>query len=171
MLVLAACILGCFGGMPGDLFSGKGISARAAVKDVQVTNGNTTEITVSPGDTGYIRPVMETPGTPNTPDTPNTPVTPGTPDASVTPGVPGGMPTAAGSMDITAAAKACGYSYVASASSYEELGAVLKEVKTQKKPCMIEVKCMLGAREDLGRPTTSALENKREFMEYLAGLA
>ncbi len=95
MLVLAACILGCFGGMPGDLFSGKGISARAAVKDVQVTNGNTTEITVSPGDTGYIRPVMETPGTPNTPDTPNTPVTPGTPDASVTPGVPGGMPTAA----------------------------------------------------------------------------
>ncbi len=83
----------------------------------------------------------------------------------------GGMPTAAGSMDITAAAKACGYSYVASASSYEELGAVLKEVKTQKKPCMIEVKCMLGAREDLGRPTTSALENKREFMEYLAGLA
>ncbi len=83
MLVLAACILGFFGGMSGWLFSGNGICARAAVKDVQVTNGNTTEITVSPGDTGYIRPVMETLDTPVTPDAP------------VTPDTPGGLPTAA----------------------------------------------------------------------------
>ena len=31
----------------------------------------------------------------------------------------------------------------------------------------IEVKCGIGAREDLGRPTTTALENKQNFMEYL----
>lgn len=82
----------------------------------------------------------------------------------------GGMPTAAGSMDITAAARACGYSYTASASSYKELDAALAEAKKREKPCMVEVKCMLGARECLGRPTTPALENKQEFMEYLAGL-
>ena len=31
----------------------------------------------------------------------------------------------------------------------------------------IDVKCSIGARKDLGRPTTMALENKRNFMEYL----
>ena len=32
---------------------------------------------------------------------------------------------------------------------------------------MIEVKCSIGAREDLGRPTTTAIENKENFMGYL----
>ena len=27
--------------------------------------------------------------------------------------------------------------------------------------------CSIGAREDLGRPTTTALENKENFMSYL----
>ena len=31
----------------------------------------------------------------------------------------------------------------------------------------IEVKCSIGARDDLGRPTTSAIENKRSFTDYL----
>ena len=32
---------------------------------------------------------------------------------------------------------------------------------------LIEVKCSIGARDDLGRPTTTALENKQGFMEHL----
>ena len=32
---------------------------------------------------------------------------------------------------------------------------------------LIEVKCSIGARDDLGRPTTTALENKKNFMDYL----
>ncbi len=52
MLVLAACILGSF------LWSGRG--GRAAVKDVQVINGNTSELTVTIGDTGHIQPVADT---------------------------------------------------------------------------------------------------------------
>ena len=35
---------------------------------------------------------------------------------------------------------------------------------------IIEVRCSVGAREDLGRPTTTALENKQNFMEYLKTL-
>ena len=35
---------------------------------------------------------------------------------------------------------------------------------------LIEVKCSIGARDDLGRPTTTALENKVNFMEYLKTL-
>ena len=30
--------------------------------------------------------------------------------------------------------------------------------------------CAIGAREDLGRPTTTARENKENFMAYLAKL-
>lgn len=35
---------------------------------------------------------------------------------------------------------------------------------------LIEVKCSIGAREDLGRPTTTARENKDNFMKYLSTL-
>ena len=34
----------------------------------------------------------------------------------------------------------------------------------------VEVKASLGARGDLGRPTTTALENKKMFMNYLNDL-
>ena len=35
---------------------------------------------------------------------------------------------------------------------------------------LIEAACALGARSDLGRPTTTAQENKQAFAEYLASL-
>ena len=31
----------------------------------------------------------------------------------------------------------------------------------------IEVKCAIGARDDLGRPTTTPLDNKKNFMRFL----
>lgn len=72
MLVMAACLLGSFGNFPENVVLGNnvlssnvlrnGISVQAAVKDVQVTNGGTAEITVNLGDTGHIQPVMDTPG-------------------------------------------------------------------------------------------------------------
>ena len=43
----------------------------------------------------------------------------------------------------------------------------LELAKNRNELSMIEVKCSIGAREDLGRPTTTALENKQNFMEYL----
>ena len=36
--------------------------------------------------------------------------------------------------------------------------------------CFIEVKCSIGARDNLGRPTTTAIENKCNFMDYLKTL-
>ena len=41
------------------------------------------------------------------------------------------------------------------------------EAKNANHLSFIEVKCALGARDDLGRPTTTALENKIAFMEQL----
>ena len=79
----------------------------------------------------------------------------------------GGMPTAASSVNLTGVAKACGYPYVVSVDSYEALDEQLSCVKSLNTLALVEVKCALGARSDLGRPTTSAIENKEHFMAYL----
>ena len=39
--------------------------------------------------------------------------------------------------------------------------------KNTNELCLIEVKCEIGARDDLGRPTTSAKDNKIAFMKEL----
>ncbi len=79
----------------------------------------------------------------------------------------GGMPTVAGSVDFVALAKACGYIFAVSVDTAAALEEALSAAKVQQELCMIEVKAAIGAREDLGRPTTTALENKRCFVDYL----
>jgi len=80
----------------------------------------------------------------------------------------GGMPTVAGSIDLVAIAKACGYPYAVSVDSFEDLDRELVDAKSRDSLSLIEVKCSIGARDDLGRPTTTALENKQNFMKYLS---
>lgn len=79
----------------------------------------------------------------------------------------GGMPTVAGQIDLTGVARACGYPYASSVDTVAQLDAALTEAKARNALTFLEVKCAIGARADLGRPTTSALENKRAFMDYL----
>ena len=80
----------------------------------------------------------------------------------------GGMPTVAGQIDLTAIAKACGYPNAVCVDSFEALDRELKAAKERNELSLIEVKCSIGAREDLGRPTTTALENKQNYMRYLS---
>lgn len=79
----------------------------------------------------------------------------------------GGMPTVASNIDLVKIAVACGYPYAVSVDTFEALDAELVAAKNRDALSLIEVKCSIGAREDLGRPTTTALENKQNFMEYL----
>lgn len=79
----------------------------------------------------------------------------------------GGMPTVAGSIDLVGVAKACGYPYAKCVDTFEDLDRELEAAKEREVLSLIEVKCSIGAREDLGRPTTTALENKQNFMDYL----
>lgn len=79
----------------------------------------------------------------------------------------GGMPTVAADIDLVGVAKACGYPYAVSVDTFEKLDKELNLAKDRNELSLIEVKCSIGAREDLGRPTTTALENKQNFMEYL----
>ncbi len=82
----------------------------------------------------------------------------------------GGMPTVASNIDFVSIAKACGYPNAVSVDTFETLDAELEAAKNRKELSLIEVKCSIGARDDLGRPTTTALENKQNFMEYLKTL-
>lgn len=82
----------------------------------------------------------------------------------------GGMPTVASNIDLVAIAKACGYPNAVCVDNFEDLDKELKVAKGRNELSLIEVKCSIGAREDLGRPTTTARENKQKFMEYLKTL-
>lgn len=82
----------------------------------------------------------------------------------------GGMPTVAGQIDLIAIAKACGYPFAVCVEDFESLDKELQAAESRRELSFIEVKSSIGAREDLGRPTTTALENKQNFMEYLAEL-
>ena len=82
----------------------------------------------------------------------------------------GGMPTVAGTIDLVAIAKACGYPNAICVDTFEDLDKELEAAKGRDELSLIEVKCSIGAREDLGRPTTTARENKLNFMNYLTTL-
>ncbi len=79
----------------------------------------------------------------------------------------GGMPTVAEKIDLVKIAEGCGYRNTASADNFEELDRALCEAKNKAELSFIEVKCAIGARDNLGRPTTTAMENKINFMEGL----
>ncbi len=79
----------------------------------------------------------------------------------------GGMPTVANEIDLVGVAKACGYGKAVSVVDFGGLDEALNEAKATDGLRFIEVKCAIGARENLGRPTTSAKENKEGFMEKL----
>lgn len=79
----------------------------------------------------------------------------------------GGMPTVAGQIDLVQIAKGCGYPEACSVNNFYELDEMLRKAKKTKRLMFIEIKSAIGARGDLGRPTTTARENKEQFMKYL----
>lgn len=78
----------------------------------------------------------------------------------------GGQPTVAGNLDFSLLSKACGYRGYALASNANELNSRWAQLSNQQGPFLLEVKIGIGSRDDLGRPTGSAEENKRAFMEF-----
>lgn len=79
----------------------------------------------------------------------------------------GGMPTVMGDADLIKIAEGCGYAQAYKAESFEELDKALSAAESSDRLMFIEVKCSIGARADLGRPTTTAQENKIAFMKRL----
>ena len=79
----------------------------------------------------------------------------------------GGQPTIGFQLDIPAIAKACGYRTVFSLTTKDEIKEILQQTKIMEGPVLIELKVKVASRDDLGRPTTTPLENKFHFMEFL----
>ncbi len=79
----------------------------------------------------------------------------------------GGMPTVAEAVDLVKIAYACGYPNAVRVDRFEDLDRELEAAANRWELSFIEVKCSIGSRDDLGRPTTTALENKMSFIKYL----
>eukprot|EP00928_Gymnodinium_smaydae_P063401 TRINITY_DN46981_c0_g1_i1.p1 TRINITY_DN46981_c0_g1~~TRINITY_DN46981_c0_g1_i1.p1 ORF type:complete len:466 (-),score=100.61 TRINITY_DN46981_c0_g1_i1:256-1596(-) len=82
----------------------------------------------------------------------------------------GGQPTGGEVIDFVNIARGCGYREARRARSREEVAAALDELRTAEGPYFLELQALPGARADLGRPTTSTIQNKAAFMELLRGL-
>ena len=80
----------------------------------------------------------------------------------------GGQPTVAGGICLSDVARACGYPYAVTVADEQSLDRELGAAKYRGELSFIEVKCRIGSRKDLGRPTITTLENKERFMKYLA---
>ena len=80
----------------------------------------------------------------------------------------GGQPTVGLKMDLPSVAKAVGYPHTYSVSTKEDLLQVLNEAAKNEGLSFIEVKVKKGNRKDLGRPTTTPIQNKNALMEYLS---
>ena len=79
----------------------------------------------------------------------------------------GGMPTVAEKIDLVKIAEGCGYEKTVCVDNFTTLENALKDAKEFQGLSFMEVKCSIGARDNLGRPTTTARENKEVFMQFL----
>ena len=80
----------------------------------------------------------------------------------------GGQPTVGLNIDLPAVAKAVGYPHTYSVSSKDNLQEILKEIQKQEGLTILEIKVKKGNRKDLGRPTTTPIENKEALMDFLS---
>lgn len=79
----------------------------------------------------------------------------------------GGQPTVGLKIDLCAVAKAVGYVATCSVETMEELEARLPEIKNAEGPVLLQVCVKKGNRKNLGRPTTTPIQNKESFMAFL----
>jgi len=79
----------------------------------------------------------------------------------------GGQPTVGLKIDLPAVAKAVGYKATYSVDSKAELESVLAKVNGFESPALLEIKVKKGNRKDLGRPTTTPIQNKDALMDFL----
>lgn len=80
----------------------------------------------------------------------------------------GGQPTLGFRLDFPSIAKSCGYREAFSATSEAEIEEALNRLDSLNGPVLLELRVKVASRDDLGRPTTSPVENKDFFMDFLS---
>ena len=79
----------------------------------------------------------------------------------------GGQPTVGLSISLPDVARAVGYKKAYSVSSMESLQEILQQIQDEEGPLFLQICVKKGNRKDLGRPTTTPVENKKALMEFL----
>ncbi len=79
----------------------------------------------------------------------------------------GGQPTVSSTVNFEKIALACGYRHSVTVKTKDAFIENVKELSNREGPLLIVIKVAKGARNDLGRPTTSPLQNKEEFMGFM----
>lgn len=79
----------------------------------------------------------------------------------------GGQPTVGLKINFPEIAKSVGYERVYSVENEADLRGVMTNIRDIHELIFIEVKVKKGARKDLGRPTTTPIQNKEALMEFL----
>lgn len=79
----------------------------------------------------------------------------------------GGQPTVGLKIDLCAVARAVGYVATYSVETFEALTEILQTIKSVEGPILLQVCVKKGNRKDLGRPTTTPIQNKEAFMAFL----
>ncbi|WP_288578469.1 phosphonopyruvate decarboxylase [uncultured Methanobrevibacter sp.] len=79
----------------------------------------------------------------------------------------GGQPTVGLQINIPEIAKALNYKKVFSIKDRMSLKEVLNKINDEKGPIMLEIQVKKGNRKDLGRPTTTPIQNKESLMKFL----
>ena len=83
----------------------------------------------------------------------------------------GGQPTVGLDIDLPAIARAVGYKHVVSVDNKSDLENQLSIINSQLSisggPILLEIRVKKGNRKDLGRPTTTPIQNKESLMQFL----
>lgn len=79
----------------------------------------------------------------------------------------GGQPTVGLKIDFKMIANALGYRHALSVESKGALVDALSSINGMEGPVLLEVKVKKGNRKDLGRPTTTPIQNKEALMKFL----
>jgi len=77
----------------------------------------------------------------------------------------GGQATVAREVDFAQLADSVGYAGYAEASDVNSLAKAWNTLAKVEGPVLLEIKIRIGSRDDLGRPTSSTVQNKLAFME------
>lgn len=84
----------------------------------------------------------------------------------------GGQPTVAGNdkqFSLCQIAQGCGYKYVMTAKNQTEIDEAMEKMRAINNdgPVLLELRIKAGHRKNLGRPSRSTNENRKDFMHFL----
>lgn len=79
----------------------------------------------------------------------------------------GGQPTIGFNINFIQIAHHLGYKSVISVDNENALQSILHSLDIYEAPVFLEIKVRKGSREDLGRPTTTPIQNKESLMDFL----